>query len=137
MNIELENKLYEDYPDLFSNKDKDPQESCMVFGIECGDGWYDLLRSICSLLKNREENMRNRLKYEGKDPNEFIAVKFDQIKEKFGGLRVYYSGGDDYVRGAIALAEEMSYKICEVCGNKGYPSKNGWIMTLCDAHKKS
>ena len=137
MNEELQKKLVEKYPKILKDHGGNPAETCMAWGMDCGDGWYDLLRSICSLLKNREENMRNRLKYEGKDPNEFIAVKFDQIKEKFGGLRVYYSGGDDYVRGAIALAEEMSYKICEVCGNKGYPSKNGWIMTLCDAHKKS
>ena len=137
MSPELENKLYEDFPTLFENRNKSAAESCMAFGIECGDGWYDLIRSICSLIVNREENIRTRLKYENKDPNELISVKFDQIKEKFGGLRAYYSGGDDYIRGAVSMAEEMSFKICEVCGDKGRTNKSGWFSTLCDAHRKS
>lgn len=137
MNEELENKLYEDFPALFENRHKSAAESCMYWGVACGDGWYDLIHDLCSLIQNGESNARSRLKYENKDPNEFIPVKFDQIKEKFGGLRVYYSGGNDYIRGAISMAEVMSYKICEVCGNKGYPDKNGWISTLCDAHRKS
>jgi hypothetical protein len=136
MNTELENKLFTDFPDLFENRYKSINESCMAFGIECGDGWYDIIRSICYLSKNREANIKSRLKYENKNPDD-PSVKFDQIKEKFGGLRIYYSGGDDYIHGAISMAEEMSYKICEVCGNKGYPNKNGWIRTLCDTHKES
>jgi len=38
MREELENKLYERFPELFALKD-DPS-SCMSFGITCGDGWY-------------------------------------------------------------------------------------------------
>ena len=26
----------------------------------------------------------------------------------------------------------MSYKICEVCGERGIPNENGWIRTLCE-----
>lgn len=137
MKEELENKLYKDYPLLFENRLKSPMESCLSMGIETGDGWYDLLRSVCWEITQREKNIKNRLKYEGKDENAFISVKFDQIKEKFGGLRIYYSGGDDYVRGVINLAEEMSFKLCESCGNKGQPNQNGWIMTLCDGCRKS
>lgn len=137
MKSELENKLFNDYSMLFDNRHKSPAESCMAFGIECGDGWYELIRSICSIISNRETNVKARLKYEGKDENQCISVRFDQIKEKFGGLRVYYSGGDDYIRGAISMAEEMSYKICEICGNKGFPNKKGWISTLCDSCRKS
>ena len=137
MSPELENKLYEDFPLLFDNRHKSPMESCLSMGIECGDGWYDLIRSICWEITQREKNIKARLKYEGKDERNCIVVRFDQIKEKFGGLRIYYSGGDDYIRGAISLAEEMSYKLCEVCGNKGKPNNNGWIMTLCDGCRKS
>jgi hypothetical protein len=137
MNNELENQLYEKYSILFDNRHKSPAESCMAFGIECGDGWYDLLSAVCWQIYQREQNIKNRLKYEGKDENTWIPVRFDQIKEKFGGLRIYYSGGDDYVRGTISMAEEMSYKICEVCGNKGKPNKSGWITTLCDNCRKT
>ena len=112
--------LYEKYPDLFSNIDN--KHSCMAFGIECNIGWYDILSSVCYRIKQYEKNKKS----------DYYTVTFDQIKEKWGGLRIYHSGGDDYVDGVIIMAEEMSYKICERCGCPGSPNKQGWIMTLCD-----
>lgn len=139
MSPELQNKLFEEYPELFSNKNKSPRESCMAWGIECGDGWYDLLSAVCWRISQHEENIadRVRIRTQNEKPNDqsdldYIPVKFDQVKEKFGGIRLYYSGGDDYVMGVISLAGEMSYKLCEICGNSGKPNKGGWIITLCD-----
>jgi hypothetical protein len=58
------------------------------------------------------------------------SVKIDQIKEKFGGLRVYISGGDSYVSGKISFAECLSFKTCMFTGNRGERySKKGWIVT--------
>ena len=79
-----------------------------------------------------------RIRTENNKPNDqsdldYVPVKFDQIKSKFGGLRIYYSGGDNYVKGVVGMAEEYSYKVCEVCGNSGKPNKSGWITTLCDS----
>jgi len=139
MKQELQNQLYEQYPDLFSNKDKDIRTSCMAWGCECGNGWYDILSSLCWMITQHEENKKHNREYlEKNDPEklkelpEYFPVKFDQIKEKFGGLRVYFSGGDEYVEGLIGMAESLSYKICEACGNKGKPNEGGWITTLCD-----
>jgi hypothetical protein len=136
MKSELQQELYDKYPDLFVNKDKPASESCLHFGIETNDGWYDILSNICWMINQHEENIRIRTKYKKKEnpayESDYIPVKFDQIKEKFGGLRVYYSGGDDYVRGMVSMAESFSYKICEVCGERGKPNKNGWIHTLCE-----
>ena len=139
MRQELQDKLYEKYPNLFSNKDKSIQESCMAWGIECNDGWYDLLSSVCWRIFQHEKNIAERIAYRNKNGQEneysdldYEPVKFDQIKEKFGGIRIYYTGGDDYVQGVVSLADEMSYKICEACGNSGKPNKGGWITTLCD-----
>lgn len=61
-------------------------------------------------------------------------VEAVQVKEKFGGLRFYVDGGDDYTRGLIAMAEDMSFRICEVCGKPGQLRQGGWILTLCDEH---
>lgn len=139
MDQELQNKLFEKYPDLFSNKDKDIMTSCMAWGIECGNGWFDILSSLCWMIKQHEENKRAWKKYlqdnESERLNEvteYFPIKFDQIKEKFGGLRIYFSGGDEYVEGLIAMAESISYKLCEVCGDRGSPNDGGWISTLCD-----
>jgi hypothetical protein len=63
-------------------------------------------------------------------------VKALQVKEKFGGLRFYTSGGnDDYVRGMISMAESLSFRICERCGkmDKDVSATKGWITTICPA----
>jgi hypothetical protein len=57
-----------------------------------------------------------------------------QVKEKFGTLRFYYTGGDDVVRGIERMAEGMSAVMCEKCGAPGKPRQGGWIRTLCDEH---
>jgi hypothetical protein len=113
MSPELESKLIQDFPNLFVDKDKPPTESLMCFGCECGDGWYEIIRAFCWIAKDSD-------------------VRFSQIKEKFGGLRLYYYGGDDRIHGACSMAESMSYVTCERCGHPGKPNKGGWIMTLCE-----
>lgn len=65
--------------------------------------------------------------------HQVVAV---QVKEKFGGLRFYYDGGDKYINGLSAMAESMSYVTCETCGKPGKPSRGGWIQTLCEEHAK-
>lgn len=152
MNTELQNQLYEKYPQLFANKDKTPIQSPMSFGIECNDGWYDIISSVCWMIKQHEDNKRwqkewrekqnqqikdsMEISIEGDEP-EYFPVKFDQIKEKYGGLRVYFSGGDQYIEGLVSMAEAMSYHICDVCGNKGEANKGGWISVRCEAHRNS
>jgi len=152
MDLELQNKLYEKYPQFFSNKDKGIQSSCMAWGCEHGNGWYEILASLCWMIRQYEDNKRWQkewkekqkqeiqdsmgIRIDGEEP-EYFPVKFDQIKEKYGGLRIYFSGGDDYVEGLVSMAEAISYNICEVCGNKGQPNKGGWITTLCETHRNS
>jgi hypothetical protein len=141
MDQELQNQLFEKYPDLFSNKDKDIMSSCMAWGIECNNGWYDIISSVCWMIRGHEDNIVWQTKHKQKtDPDyqsDYFPVKFDQVKEKYGGLRLYFSGGDEYVEGLVSMAEAMSYKICEVCGNKGKPNEGGWISTFCDGCRKS
>lgn len=127
MDNNLQNKLFDAYPSLFSNKDKTYMRSCMAWGIECGDGWYEILDGLCNLILQHEQQM---------DLDQYYPVKFDQVKEKYGGLRVYFSGGDDYIEGLVDMTESISYKTCEVCGNAGKSNKEGWISTLCDTHRK-
>jgi hypothetical protein len=64
-------------------------------------------------------------------------LHFTQIKEKFGTLRVYSRGGDEYCAGIIAMATSMSYITCEECGNPGKSRDGGWIRTLCDNCEES
>jgi hypothetical protein len=136
MKDELQQQLYDKYPDLFSNKDKDIMSSCMTWGCEHGDGWFDILSTLCWMIKQHEDNNKWQTEYKQKQDPSYVCnynpVKFDQIKEKFGGLRIYFSGGDEYIEGLVSMAESFSYKICEVCGERGKPNTKGWIHTLCE-----
>ena len=123
MKDELEQQLVAKFPALFKGQDKPPTESFMCFGCECSDGWFDLIYNACACIAN---HLKNR--------PECPPVEFTQIKEKFGGLRLYYFGGDEYVHGVCSMAEAMSYKICEVTGDKGQLCSTGhWLRTLSPA----
>jgi hypothetical protein len=130
MKKELQQKLFDKYPNLFENRHKSRRESCMSFGIEHGDGWYDLINNLCHEIDQHEKNVGNEKGF--RHNKDYEPVKFDQVKEKFGGLRVYFSGGDEFVRGLTNMAEAISYSVCEDCGNKGKPNESGWIHTLCE-----
>jgi hypothetical protein len=68
-------------------------------------------------------------------PDEVPQVVVEQIKEKFGGLRFYYQGGDDHTSGVVDMAESWAGKTCETCGSMGERRSGGWIRTLCDEHE--
>lgn len=120
MKKELQDSLYAKYPNIFKQKDLGAQETLMCWGIEVGDGWYDIIDMLCSCIKND-------VLY-----NQCPPVEAVQVKEKFGGLRFYVNGGNDRIDGMISLAESMSYRICETCGAPGRPNSSGWISTLCE-----
>ena len=107
----------------------------MYWGFEHGDGWYAIVESLCSNIqshvdwKRRGEQFKDLSDQEFDEEHQTVAV---QVKEKFGGLRFYVNNDDDYIRGAISMAESMSYRTCEVCGNAGNSRGGGWIRTLCD-----
>jgi hypothetical protein len=62
-------------------------------------------------------------------------VTASQVKEKFGGLRFYTNGYTEGIGAMISMAESMSYRTCEECGNPGRSNNYGWISTLCDTHR--
>lgn len=111
----------------------------MPFWFECGDGWLTLIDELCGDIARHVDNQKRSLDFkkengEAVDDSEYeqLQVKISQVKEKFGGLRFYTYGGDDYVRGMITFAESMSMRICEYCGNPGKLGGMGWTKTLCD-----
>jgi len=129
MKKELQNKLFESYPKIFRQRGLDRTVTAMCYGIACGDGWYSLIDTMCGNIKNQMDNA-NRNKPE----EEHVVCEATQVKEKFGGLRFYVQGSDEFIDGIIDLAESMSYRICSQCGNASAQNKNkrGWIYTLCN-----
>jgi len=121
VNKELQDKLFEKYPKIFRQKDLPMQQTCMCWGICCGDGWYNILDTLC-------HNIQRHVVSKGED----VSVETTQVKEKFGGLRFYYSGGNEFIRGLVYMAECLSCCTCEECGSPGTQNDKGWINTLCD-----
>ena len=109
MNQELQQKLFETYPNYFGTN----------FYIECEDGWYDILDTMLYTIKIHENQMNQIKELYPDGKTEYIQLYFLQIKEKFGTLRIYATGGDFYTRGVVDMAERMGSKICEFSGNKG------------------
>ena len=126
MKQELQNQLFEKYPKLFIEKDLPMSVTCMCWGIETGDGWYNILDKLCGALQWST------------DENGHPQVVITQIKEKFGDLRFYTDGDDDYQRGLITMSEIMTGITCEVCGCPGtMENVGGWVSTQCESCKNS
>lgn len=116
-------------------------ELCDRIGYEIGPGWYGLVGNLISQIHNHVKSnncFRERLlkKNEHNQPiPEYMEwPRIQQIKEKFGALRFYCDGTDQYINGLIDMAESMSASICEKCGNVGHTRAGGWLVTLCDQH---
>jgi hypothetical protein len=121
-------ELIAKYPRLFSQTQY----------LEFDDGWLDLVASICYTINSHEKALEQKWK-ENVD-----YVVFQQLKQKFGVLRVYYMGGDEYIHGAVRMAENYSSKVCEMCGSPaqvvnllvGRSTKTRWIKVLCEKCEK-
>ena len=70
------------FPILFQLRKLSMMETTMVWGIECPLGWYHILEQLCTVLEfyNLEFTKNHR-----------IAIVADQVKEKFGTLRFYFT----------------------------------------------
>jgi len=179
MRSELDALLCEKYPKMMVNRDKPMTETCMCWGFECGDGWFNILNQLMGNIQNHidwkerqrevsikfdriaeqlkagdstlfDEEYKDMINQEYKEkrrqelidrypiviPEPIPQVTLDQVKEKFGTLRFYYSGGDDYIRGMVSLAESLSGVTCEGCGNQAqtnWPEPGGWVRTICES----
>ena len=97
-------------------------------GFACGEGWWPILEALCGQIQHH-------IDWKNKQGNVVHQVTVAQIKEKFGGLRFYYSGGDEAIDGMVRMAESWAARSCEECGAPGKSRDGGWIKTLCDHHE--
>lgn len=134
--------------------------TAMCWGFSCGDGWFNIIDTLCHLLTSDYRQAQSRYDFikdkvgqpkwsSSKDvitqeEIDTAKAKLDeeikkvpvasQVKEKFGGLRFYVNGATDKHWNYINFAESMSYRTCEVCGAPGKTYTDGWHRTLCDIH---
>ncbi len=126
-------KMEEAYPKMFGQP---------YGGFAVGKGWYPILEKLCSNIQSHIDHVNSRREYlltknEDNDviPDAVPQVTVAQIKEKFGGLRFYYEGGDEQIHGMVRMAEAWADVACEECGGIGKRRHGGWVRTLCDVHE--
>lgn len=86
-----------------------------MVAYECGDGWRNLIDVTIDQVV-------------ASDPK----IQIKQVKEKFGGLRIYYSPHNNKADYVIRLAEEIAAKSCMSCGKDARIQKlNGSLVLLC------
>ena len=120
MKKELDEALCAKYPLIFKDRHADMRSTAMCWGLECGDGWYDIIDIVCLMLSQ--------------DPTHQPVAT--QVKEKYGTLRFYVSSATDEQYNYISFAETMSGRVCEECGSPGKLYTDGWYKTLCSVHAK-
>jgi hypothetical protein len=159
MRKELDEALCVKYPLIFKDRNADMRTTAMCWGLECGDGWYNIIDVLCGLLTSEYRGAKSRYEYlietgvgnvlygtktvtqeaideaKAKLDEETLKVPVAiQVKEKFGGLRFYVQAATDKHYNYISFAESMSYRTCESCGADGKTYTDGWHTTLCDIH---
>jgi len=120
MTPELEQRLFDRYPALFRRRTLSKRETCMCWGVQCHDGWHDLIDAMCAALEP------------------FAGLELEQVKEKFGALRVYTGMADgshvpDEAHAIVKRAEHLSVFVCPLCGGPGARRVQGrwWIAYRC------
>jgi hypothetical protein len=117
----FQNRMHLKYPQIFNGA---------YGGFAIDRGWWPIIESLCANIQSHTDWWnKNR---ETRPVVEQVVVT--QIKEKFGGLRFYYDGGDDKIQGMVRMAESWADHTCEECGKPGKSRSGRWIKTLCDEH---
>jgi hypothetical protein len=131
-----EDQEFKDY-EVFANsmETRFPKMFNESYGGFCiSEGWWPIIESLCGQIQHHIDwKQQQKEKYNRGEGCSQVTV--NQIKEKFGGLRFYYSGGDDVIDGMVRMAESWAACACETCGAPGKSGGNGWIKTLCSLHR--
>lgn len=112
-------RMEERFPKMFAER---------YGGFAVGKGWWPILEILCA-------NIQQHLDWRNRESEVIPQVVVEQVKEKFGGLRFYYQGGDEQIHGMVRMAEAWADSCCEECCAPGRRRDGGWIRTLCDMHE--
>lgn len=98
---------------------KHPELFAECFDFSVPGGWRGIVAALCDSLS-------------------VTGCSVVQVKEKFGGLRVYIDNGTEAALAAINAAEKLAATTCQVCGagEAKRVTRNGWISVRCEGCAK-
>lgn len=96
---------------------------------ECPKGWWETVKKVEAVLLAE-------------------SIQIRQMKEKFGGLRVYWDWPEEWndledetfhnkceqIELLINVADWVCQRTCMVCAEEGTLRKENWINVLCEEH---
>lgn len=107
MSPELELLLYEEFPLLYRLRHlESPDMWCGWRGIDCGDGWYGLLRELSRAVSEHASG-------------HFLDPMVRHVGGRGGLLYVNVEGADERILDLCGRASEKSSHVCEICGEPG------------------
>jgi hypothetical protein len=74
----LENQLYARYPKLFVQKDN-RNSSLFYSGIACGDGWYNIIDSMCEAIQRHADYVQSSYEYWLAGRNACVTLDFSNV----------------------------------------------------------
>lgn len=120
MDSSLEQIILSEFSHFFIYSEAEKLLPFPMFGFEISSGWFPILYEACKKL----DELHHRTG---------VTIQITQVKEKFGGLRLYLRGPEE-AYDIEQEAEEKSLSTCDICGRPGKKRNSVWIITRCDKH---
>ena len=148
MRRELEERLSEDFPDLFRQYSYS-KGSYYALYIACGDGWEPIIRRLSERITNIVETIvgshvdtATATDIEDQEESEDGSrdkltkgdFRFMYIKQKNGILHLCLSQSTPDLQEAVEHARRESECTCERCGRPGVFGGPSWPVVLCSHH---
>ena len=131
MNKDLDKYLMDKHGFLYRDRSLPMTETCMCWGFDVDDGWFDILEKL-------GDGISGLLELVTEEEREQFCV--EQVKEKFGSLRYYFTAPDKLhqaISALVRVAEADSRATCELCGKRGEIRSGGWLKCLCDGCREA
>lgn len=93
-------------------------------------GWLLVLDHMLGAIQHHVDTYTHVTETESKPVEQVVCI---QMKEKFGDLRFYYTGGNAYIAGMVQLATHICSRICSVCSSDcDLGMTVDYIATVCN-----
>lgn len=118
-------ELIDKYPKIFP---KDEYGKIKNFSVSVPVGWISVLDKMCGAIQKHIDTYRHITDKTDKPCEQVVCTV---LKEKFGELRFYYTGGNSFVSGMVQLTSHICDNICCVCGSEEDLGMTMSYITVC------